>query len=55
LPDIVGNDWHFGLPEIGGILFFAGLFIYVVFNALTKAPLHPKGNPLIKESEIFHH
>ncbi len=54
-PGTVGNNWHFGLPEIGGILFFAGLFIYVVFNALTKAPLHPKGNPLIKESEIFHH
>jgi hypothetical protein len=54
-PGTVGLDVHFGLPEIGGILFFAGLFIYVVFNALTKAPLHPKGNPLIKESEIFHH
>lgn len=53
-PGTVGLDWSFGIPELGGIAFFTGLFIYVVFNALTKAPLHPAGNPLIKESEIFH-
>lgn len=54
-PGTVGSTWHFGIPEISGILFFAGLFIYVVFNSLTKAPLHAKGNPLMKESEIYHY
>jgi len=54
-PGTVGSTWHFGIPEISGILFFTGLFIYVVFNSLTKAPLHAKGNPLMKESEIYHY
>tara|TARA_R110002073_G_scaffold40547_5_gene115239 strand:- start:388889 stop:390391 length:1503 start_codon:yes stop_codon:yes gene_type:complete len=54
-PGTVGNNWHFGIPEIGSVLFFAGLFMYVVFNALTKAPLHAKGEPLMKESEIYHY
>ena len=54
-PGTVGSNWHFGIPEISALLFFLGLFIFVVFNALTKAPLHPKGNPLMKESEIFHY
>ncbi|MDY7394570.1 quinol:cytochrome C oxidoreductase [Aureibaculum sp. 2210JD6-5] len=54
-PGTVGSHWHFGIPEIGALMFFAGLFIFVVFNSLTKAPLHPKENPFIKESEIFHY
>lgn len=54
-PGTVGSNWHFGIPEIGAILFFLGLFIYVVFNSLTKAPLQVKGNPFLKESEIFHY
>ena len=54
-PGTVGSTWHFGIPEISGVLFFAGLFIFVVFNSLTKAPLHAKGNPLMKESEIYHY
>jgi len=54
-PGTVGNDWHFGIPEIGSILFFLGLFIFAGFNALTKAPMHAKGNPFMKESEIYHY
>ncbi|MDX5584456.1 MAG: quinol:cytochrome C oxidoreductase [Aureibaculum sp.] len=54
-PGTVGNDWHFGIPEIGALLFFLGLFIFVGFTALTKAPLHAKGNPFMKESEIYHY
>lgn len=54
-PGTVGSNWHFGFPEIGALLFFLGLFIYVVFSALTKAPLLAKRNPLMKESEIFHY
>jgi hypothetical protein len=55
MPGTVGNVWHFGIPEIGAILFFLGLFIFVSFRALTKAPLHAKGNPLMKESELYHY
>ena len=55
MPATVGDQWAIGIPEIGSILLFAGLFIFVVFTALTKAPLEPKRNPFIKESEHFHY
>lgn len=55
MPATVGDQWHFGIPEIGGILFFGGLFVYWVFNTLTKAPLQPKRNPFIEESRQFHY
>lgn len=55
MPATVGDQWFIGIPEIGSLLFFLGLFIFVVFNALTKAPLVPKGNPLIEESKHFHY
>ncbi|TKD66795.1 quinol:cytochrome C oxidoreductase [Flavobacterium sp. ASW18X] len=55
MPATVGENWHFGVPEIGGILFFAGLFIFIVFNALTKEELMPKRNPFIEESRQFHY
>ena len=53
MPGTVGDQWYIGIPEIGGILFFGGLFIYVVFNTLTEASLEPSGDPLFKESEKF--
>lgn len=55
MPATVGDQWYLGWPEIGGILFFAGLFIYWVFNALTKEELTPKRNPFIEESKHFHY
>ncbi|MBO0322874.1 quinol:cytochrome C oxidoreductase [Muricauda sp. CAU 1633] len=55
MPATVGDQWHIGLPEIGGILFFGGLFVFWVFNTLTKAPLLPKRNPFIEESRHFHY
>ena len=55
MPATVGDQWSIGIPEIGGILFFAGLFIFWVFRALTKAPLQPTGNPYIEESRQFHY
>ncbi len=54
-PATVGDSWSFGITEIATLLFFSGLFIYVVFNSLTKAPLHAKGNPFMKESEHYHY
>jgi hypothetical protein len=55
MPGTVGDQWFIGIPEIASILFFLGLFIYVVFTALTKAPLLPKRNPFIEESKHFHY
>ena len=55
MPGTVGTSWFIGLPEIGAVLFFLGLFVFVVFTALTKAPLVMKNNPLMKESEKFHY
>ena len=55
MPATVGKSWFIGFAEIGALFFFLGLFIYIVFNALTKAPLEPKGNPLLGESKHFHY
>lgn len=55
MPATVGNQWFIGIPEIGSLFFFLGLFIFVVFSALTKAPIEPKGNPFIEESKHFHY
>ena len=55
MPATVGDRWFIGVPEIGAVLLFAGLFMFVTFTALSKAPLLAKGNPFIKESEHFHY
>jgi hypothetical protein len=55
MPATVGDRWFIGVSEISSILFFLGLFIFVVFSALTKAPLVAKRNPFIEESKHFHY
>ncbi|WP_299776916.1 quinol:cytochrome C oxidoreductase [uncultured Formosa sp.] len=55
MPATVGDQWFIGIPEISSVLLFAGLFIFVVFTAISKAPLVPKRHPLIEESEHFHY
>jgi hypothetical protein len=55
MPGTVGDQWFFGIPEIGALLFFLGMFIYTVFTSLSKAPLLAKGNPFLHESETFHY
>ena len=55
MPATVGDRWAFGIPEISSIMLFAGLFLFIVFTALSKAPLLVKRNPYIKESEHFHY
>lgn len=54
-----------GLLELGTMLGFLGLFLFIVFRALEKAPLVPKYDPFLEESlthvggplgpEIHHH
>jgi len=55
MPATVGDRWFIGVSEISSVLFFLGLFIFVVFNALSKHPLLAKNNPLIEESKHFHY
>jgi len=55
MPATVGDQWSFGISEISSVLLILGLFIYIVFRALSKAPLLAKGSPLLKESEHFHY
>jgi hypothetical protein len=54
MPGTVHDHWHIGFVEIGTFLGFAGLFLYNVLRALTKAPLIPKNHPMLKESELHH-
>ncbi|WP_347923013.1 quinol:cytochrome C oxidoreductase [Pontimicrobium sp. SW4] len=55
MPATVGDRWGFGLAEFGAIFFFLGLFMLVVFYAISKQPLLAKGNPFVKESKQFHY
>lgn len=55
MPATVGVSWGIGLPEIGSLMFFLGLFVFVVFTALSKAPLVVKRHPFLKESKLFHY
>ncbi|WP_234111281.1 MULTISPECIES: quinol:cytochrome C oxidoreductase [Chryseobacterium] len=56
MPGTVGPFWK--TPEVlllnlGAVLLFIGLFIFVVMTALSKSKLIPTGNPFLHESEIY--
>jgi len=55
MPGTVGTSWFIGAAEIGSVLFFGGLFIFVGFSAMAKAPLLAKNNPMLEESKHFHY
>ncbi|MFT5645341.1 MAG: hypothetical protein ACI976_000011 [Aureispira sp.] len=45
---------HFpGVLELGTLLGFLGLFLFVTFSTLSRAPLYPPNDPYIKESEHY--
>lgn len=54
MPGTVGSHWHYGFTEIGMLLGFLGLFVFVVLNRLSKAPVLVKNHPYLDES-IHHH
>ncbi len=54
MPATIGNNWHFGLMEIGLPFFFVGLMMWRTFSQLEKAPLVPKNHPYLQES-LAHH
>ena len=55
MPATVVDRWYIGIPEIGAVFLFGGLFLLIVFTALGRAPLFAKRNPFMKESEHFHY
>lgn len=45
---------HFpGALEIGTMLGFLGLFLFITFSSLSRAPLYPPNDPYIMESEHY--
>lgn len=54
MPSTVGAHYYFGIPEIGAILFFLGLFILLVGIGLGQTSLDPGNDPYIKESKNYH-
>jgi hypothetical protein len=54
MPGSIGIEWHIGIPEVGMLLGFLGLFLYVVLNSLAKVPIQVKNHPYLEES-IHHH
>lgn len=55
MPGTVGDQWFIGIPEISSVLFFLGLFVFVVFSAMAKTPLLAERDPFIEESKHFHY
>jgi hypothetical protein len=55
LPGTLFEEGTLGLVEIGMFLTFLGVFIFVVLNALSKAPLQTKNHPMYDESLHLHH
>lgn len=53
-PGTLQENGAFGLMEIGSIMVFASLFLFVVLWGLTKAPLVAKNHPMLEES-LHHH
>jgi len=50
MPGATGNIPQFGFFEIGCILLYLGIFLFVVLRSLSKSPLLSKNDPLLKES-----
>ncbi len=53
IPGVMNEHWTIGVFEIGTTIGFMGLFIFVVFNALSKLSLLPTRHPMLAESEHF--
>lgn len=50
MPGTVFDHWKIGILEVGMFLAFLGFFIFIVFNALTKAPMLVKNHPYLDEN-----
>ena len=50
MPGAMGENPGIGLVEVGFFALFAGVFIFTVFNSLSKANLVPTKHPYLEES-----
>ncbi|MFT5953583.1 MAG: hypothetical protein ACI8QD_000421 [Cyclobacteriaceae bacterium] len=53
-PGTLQENGGYGLLELGLFMTYAGAFIYVALNQLSKSPLFGKNHPMLEES-IHHH
>ncbi len=51
MPGTIGKDATFGVPELGFLCLFIGLFIHFVTKSMAKASLIPTKHPYIKEAQ----
>lgn len=54
MPGVLGNETAIGIPEIGLTIGYAGVFLWVVFRALSRASLVPVNHPFLRESQEYH-
>lgn len=54
MPGTVKDNGGFGFLEIGLIMVYMSAFLFVVLNALSKAPLIAKNHPMLNEA-LNHH
>ena len=52
MPGTLSSHWHMGWFEVGILAGFAGLMMISVATTLSKAPLVPTNNPLLKETVL---
>jgi hypothetical protein len=53
-PGTLKGNGGFGALELGVMFIYAGAFMFVVLNKLSKAPLYAKNHPMLQES-LHHH
>jgi hypothetical protein len=54
MPGTLGTESVIGFVEIGMTIGFMGLFLWIVFRALSKANLVPENHPYLQESYKYH-
>jgi len=54
MPGTMGDHSHYSWWQPLMFLGFLGLFVYLMFNSMSKAPLIPKNHPFLDESEHHH-
>ena len=53
-PGTLKENGGFGFLELGLMFVYAGAFVFVILNQLSKGPLYAKNHPMLEES-LHHH
>lgn len=54
MPGAVKDKWNIGFTEVGMVLGFLGLFLFVTLSALSKRKLLAENHPFLNESRQHH-